>query len=321
MSGMKRTLRLALVTVLFAACGGAGATAPSPSAATTTPSATETPPRKASSPPMSKAPIQTVTYCTDGGTPLAMDISLPSPRPTAPAPAVIYVHGGGWEHGSKAGGGFLEQLRPPLNAKGIVVASIDYRLAPADKWPAQIVDAKCAVRYLRSHASTYGIDAQRIGAWGGSAGGHLVSLMGTADASAGFDVGEWASESSRLQAVVDLFGPADLTVSAWSSDATRVITEVFGVAPGSASDTLREASPVTWISRDDPPFLILQGDADQTVPASQSQELAAKLTAAGVPATLVMVRSGPHGLANPKEQPAPDQLVTMIVDFFARTLD
>ena len=189
MSGMKRTLRLALVAILFAACGGAATTAPSPTAATTAPSATETPPRKASSPPMSKAPIQTVTYCTDGGTPLAMDISLPSPRPSAPAPAVIYVHGGGWEHGSKAGGGFLEQLRPQLNAKGFVVASIDYRLAPADTWPAQIVDAKCAVRYLRSHASTYGIDAQRIGAWGGSAGGHLVSLMGTADASAGFDVG------------------------------------------------------------------------------------------------------------------------------------
>lgn len=311
MSGMKRTLRLALVTVLVAACGGAAATGPR---------ATEAPSQTASSTPMSNEATGTVTYCTDGGQPLAVEISLPSPRPTAPAPAVIYVHGGGWEHGSKAGGGFLEQLRPQLNAKGFVVASIDYRLAPADKWPAQIVDAKCAVRYLRAHASTYGIDAQRIGAWGGSAGGHLVSLMGTADASAGFDVGEWASESSRLQAVVDLFGPADLTVSAWPSDATRVIAEVFGVAPGSASDTLTKASPVTWISRDDPPFLILQGDADQTVPASQSQEFAAKLKSAGVPATLVMVRSGPHGLANPKEQPAPDQLVTMIVDFFTRTL-
>ncbi len=302
---------MALVSVLLAACGGAAATAPS---------ATEAPSRAVSSPPTSKGAVQTVTYCTDGGKPLAMDISVPSPRPTAPAPAVIYVHGGGWEHGSKAGGGFLEQLRPQLSAKGFVVASIDYRLAPADKWPAQIVDAKCAVRYLRAHASTYGIDTQRIGAWGGSAGGHLVSLLGTADASAGFDVGEWPSESSRLQAVADLFGPADLTVSAWPSDPTAVITDVFGVAPGSASDVLAKASPVTWISRDDPPFLILQGDADQTVPASQSQGFAAKLQAAGVPATLVMVRNGPHGLADPKEQPAPDQLVTMVVDFFARTL-
>lgn len=312
MDGMKGTLRLALVTVLFAACGGG--------APTTVPNATQAPSGPASSPPLSKVAMQTVTYCTDGGTPLAMDISLPSPRPTAPAPAVIYVHGGGWEHGSRAGGGFLEQLRPQLNAKGFVVASIDYRLAPAAPWPAQIVDAKCAVRYLRVHASSYGIDAQRIGAWGGSAGGHLVSLMGTADASAGFDVGEWAIESSRLQAIVDLFGPADLTVSAWSSGPTQVITDVFGVAPGSANDTLTKASPVTWISRDDPPFLILHGDADQTVPVSQSQEFAARLQSAGVPATLVMVHDGPHGLANPKEQPAPDQLVAMIVDFFSRTL-
>ena len=311
MNGMKGMLRLALVTVFFAACGGAAATAPSP---------TEAPSRTASSPPLSKGAMQTVTYCTDGGKPLAMDISLPSPRPTALAPVVIYVHGGGWEHGSKAGGGFLEQLQPQLIAKGFVVASIDYRLAPADKWPAQIVDAKCAVRYLRAHASTYGIDTQRIGAWGGSAGGHLVSLMGTADASAGFDVGEWANQSSRLQAVVDLFGPADLAVSAWPSDATGVITDVFGVAPGSASDTLTKASPVTWISRDDPPFLILHGDADQTVPLSQSQEFAARLQVAGVTTSLLIVRNGPHGLANPKEQPAPDQLVTMIVDFFARTL-
>lgn len=311
MNGMKRTLRLALMTLLVAACGGVAATAPS---------ATEAPSRTASPPPVSKGAIQTVTYCTDGGKALAMDISFPSPRPTAPAPAVIYVHGGGWEHGSRLGGGFLEQLRPQLSAKGFVVASIDYRLAPADRWPAQIVDAKCAVRYLRAHASTYGIDAQRIGAWGGSAGGHLVSLMGTADASAGFDVGEWANESSRLQAVVDLFGPADLTVSAWPSEATGVITDVFGMAPGSASDTLTKASPVTWISRDDPPFLILQGDADQTVPASQSQGFAAKLQAAGVATSLVMVHNGPHGLANPKEQPAPDQLLTMVVDFFARTL-
>jgi acetyl esterase/lipase len=311
MTGMNRTLGVTLATLLIAACGGSRAAAPR---ATAAPSVTVT------AAPVSKNGIQTITYCTDGGKPLAMDISLPTPRTTAPAPALIYVHGGGWEHGNRLGGGFLEQLRPQLSAKGFVVASIDYRVAPADKWPAQIVDAKCAVRYLRAHAATYGIDAQRIGAWGGSAGGHLVSLMGTADASAGFDVGEWSSESSRLEAVADLFGPADLTVSAWPSDPTQVITAVFGVAPGSASDTLAKASPVTWVSHDDPPFLILHGDADQTVPLSQSQAFAAKLQAAGVPATFVMVHGGPHGLADPREQPAPDQLVAMIVDFFTSTL-
>jgi acetyl esterase/lipase len=309
---------LALLSTLLVGCGAVAATSPSATPQPTDPAAA-TPQARASRPPMSKAGIQTVTYCTADGQALAMDISLPQ-APSTSAPAVLYVHGGGWEHGSRAGGGFLEQLRPQLNANGFVVASIDYRLAPANKWPAQIDDAKCAVRYLRANAKSYGIDSTRIGAWGGSAGGHLVSLMGTADISAGFDVGQWSNESSRVQAVVDLFGPADLTAGGWSSDPRQVITDVFGSPPGSTAEVLKNASPVTWISRDDPPFLILQGDADQTVPAAQSQELAARLQAAGVPATLVMVKGGPHGLANPKEQPTPDQLTKQIVDFFTTTL-
>ncbi len=305
---MKPIAGLALVAVLIAGCGGA-VIVPSPTAF-------DPPAARASAPATTKGAVQTVTYCTGGGQALAMDISVPSPRPTSPSPAVLYVHGGGWEAGSRAGGGFLEQLRPQILARGFVVASIDYRLAPTSPWPAQIVDAKCAVRYLRANAATYGIDVARIGAWGGSAGGHLVSLMGTADASAGFDVGEWSAQSSRLAAVVDLFGPADLSAGGWPQDPTRIISEVFG---GSA-DTLVKASPVSWTSRDDPPFLIVQGDADQSVPATQSQELAAKLQTAGVSATLVMVKNGPHGLANPKEQPSPDQLVKLIVDFFVNTL-
>jgi acetyl esterase/lipase len=314
---MNRTI-IGLCALLFVGCG-ATAASPLVTSQPTVPAVSPSAPA-ASRPPMAKGGLQTVTYCSGGGTPLAMDISLPTPVPSAPAPAVLYVHGGGWEHGSRAGGGFLDQLRPQLNALGFVVASIDYRLAPANAWPAQIIDAKCAVRYLRANASRYAIDAARIGAWGSSAGGHLVSLMGTADESAGFDVGEWSSESSRLAAVVDLFGPADLTAGTWNADPTNVITEVFGGAPGTITDTLTKASPVTWITRDDPSFLILQGDNDQTVPAAQSQEFAAKLQAAGVPATLVIVKGGPHGLSDPKEQPSPDQLVSQIADFFVRTL-
>ena len=314
---MNRAFAATLLAAILAGCGAAAspaATSPQPSAAASAPAPAM------SAKPATKPGAQTVTYCTDDGKPQAMDISLPTPRPSTPAPAAIYVHGGGWEHGDRRGGAYLDSVRTQLLAKGFVVASIDYRLAPENKWPAQIVDAKCAVRYLRANAKSYGIDPARIGVWGGSAGGHLVSLMGTADASAGFDVGEWSSESSRVAAVVDLFGPADLTVGTWGDHATQVITEVFGGAPGTITDMLANASPVTWISRDDPPFLILQGDHDDTVPAAQSQEFATKLQAAGVPATLVLVKDGPHGLANPKEQPSPDQLTATIVDFFVRTL-
>ncbi len=251
---MRALLASALATLILTSCVAAArpqSVAPSAPPAPTTPSARPT------------GGLQTVTYCAPQGVPLAMDIAVPSPAPASAAPAVLYVHGGGWEHGDRYGGGFLEQLRPALLARGFVVASIDYRLAPQYRWPAQIEDAKCAVRYLRANASRYGIDPARLGAWGGSAGGHLVSLMGTADASAGFDVGEYAAISSRLQAVVDLFGPADLTAAGWGSHAANVVRDVFGVQPGQPSDTLVRASPVTYVSRDDPPFLILQGDRDR----------------------------------------------------------
>lgn len=308
---MKKLIGTVLAAAVLASCGGRAA---APSTASPAPSASAQP---------SGAPrdgVRTLTYCSNGGQPQLMDIAVPASHPAAPMPAVVYIHGGGWETGDRLGGGFLEQLRPLLLQKGFVVASIDYRLAPANKWPAQIIDSTCAIRYLRAHASAYGIDPQRIGAWGGSAGGHLVSMLGTTDATAGFDVGEWSSESSRVAAVVDLFGPADLTAGGWEKDPTQIVKDVFGDAAGTASDVLVKASPVTYVSRDDPPFLILQGDADHSVPASQSQELAAKLTAAGVPAQLVMVRGGPHGLADPKESPAPQALVAMIVDFFTKTL-
>ena len=298
--------RALLLAVVLGACG---AGAPSASAPAATEPVT----------PSARPGIQTVTYCTNGGTPLAMDISLPVPH-AALAPAVLYVHGGGWEHGNRLGGGFLEQLRPALLQQGFVVASIDYRLAPKDRWPAQIVDTKCAVRYLRAYAGAYGIDARRIGAWGGSAGGHLVSMLGTADESAGFDLGEWSDQSSRVQAVVDLFGPADLTAGGWESDPSGTVREVFGATPGTGNEILAKASPVTYVSKDDPPFLIIQGDADHTVPASQSQTFAAKLQAAGAPATLLMVKGGPHGLGDPREQPGPDAIVARIVAFFVRTL-
>ena len=305
---MKPLVAPVLAGLLLAACGnGTSTTAPEPPTASAPASATN-------------ADQQTVAYCSNGGQRELMDVATPRPRPASPMPAVIYIHGGGWEHGDRSGGGFLEQLRPQLLAKGFVVASIDYRLAPANRWPAQIVDSKCAVRYLRAHASAYGVDPTRIGAWGGSAGGHLVSMLGTTDANAGFDVGEWLDQSSRVQAVVDLFGPADLTAGGWEKDPTQIVKNVFGVPAGTTSDVLEKASPVTYVSRDDPPFLILHGDADHSVPASQSQELAAKLTAAGVPAQLVMVHNGPHGLADPKESPAPQALVAMIVDFFTKTL-
>jgi acetyl esterase/lipase len=147
---------------------------------------------------------------------------------------------------------------------GFLVVSVNYRLAPEYEFPAMIEDVKCAVRSLRAHADLYNLDPNRIGVFGSSAGGHLVSMLGTTDESAGFDVGEYLKYSSRAQAVVDMFGPADLTAElANGSDTVNSAFDNFDRAL---------ASPVTYVTSDDPPFLILHGEKDALVPIAQSEE-------------------------------------------------
>jgi acetyl esterase/lipase len=306
-----RLATLAFVLPLLASCGGAvGATAPSPSAAVSVPA----------SPRVGVEPG--VVYCTNAGVALTMDIYYPKQASTTPTPAVLYVHGGGWEHGSSSLGGINATIAQSLTARGMLVAAVNYRLAPQFVWPAQIVDVKCAVRYLRANAQRYGIDPSKIGAWGGSAGGHLVSMLGTARPSAGFDTGQYLQQSSSVQAVVDMFGPADLTAGGWGPYATSVVEQVFGVKPGQDSGTLAHASPVTYIQSNDPPFLIFHGAKDAVVPLSQSQELASRLQAAGVSATLVTVQNAGHGFA-PTGGPISPTLTDIsqaTVEFFSQRL-
>jgi arylsulfatase A-like enzyme/dienelactone hydrolase len=260
-----------------------------------------------------------VTYCTADGVALKMDVYFPKKAQSAPMPVAVYVHGGGWVGGDKGGGAGILAV-DELLGRGYLVASINYRLAPQYKFPAQIEDVKCAIRYLRANAATYGLDPQRIGAWGGSAGGHLVALLGTSDASAGLEgQGGYAEQSSRVQAVVDMFGPADLTAFA---DTTGTRGQIVFGATSRDDPVLGRASPVTYISPDDPPFLILHGEKDQTVPPSQSQILYERLQAAGVPATLVVVKNAGHGFSpvGGAISPTRDELARMIADFFDQHL-
>jgi acetyl esterase/lipase len=253
-----------------------------------------------------------ITYCTVDGVDLKLDLYFPKSLSGA-TPIVVFVHGGGWSAGDKSSGSGGTDF-PSLLDAGFIVGSVNYRLAPQYKFPAMIEDVKCAIRFLRSSASTYNINPDKIGVWGGSAGGHLVSLLGTSDKSAGWDVGQYLDQSSRVQAVVDMFGPADLTTS-FSGAYQKIAQNVFGTT--SFSDPIfKAASPVTYITPDDPPFLILQGDSDKTVPLSQSQEFNDKLAAGGVSTKLIIVKGGPHGLNSPGEVPSRTQLSQMIVDFF-----
>jgi acetyl esterase/lipase len=271
----------------------------------------------------------TLTYCTTDGVPLTMQVFEPPasalrqhPRP---APAVVYVHGGGLILGNRQltglgaslanhDGALFPQLRAGLTAEGMVVATIDYRLAPLAPWPAQIRDAACAVRFLRAHAAALGITPARIGAWGSSGGGSLATLLGIGH---GFDTGQYPGYSSRVQAVVDMFEPSDFNAMRHAGLFSQTVIQI---ALGSSATVRASASPITYVAAGDPPVLILHGTADPVVPTSQSADFYRKLTAAGVPATLIWMRGAGHGANTPGQVPSPEAVAQTVISFFARTL-
>lgn len=270
----------------------------------------------------------TVEYCRPAGVPLAMDIyRTPAARRGArPAPVALYVHGGGLMLGDRAAdgpgaalansaGALFTPLRDTLTSRGFVIASIDYRLAPDAPWPAQITDAKCAVRFLKAHAAALGIDPDRIAVWGSSAGGLLASLLGLTGPGAGFDVGQYQEESSSVRAVVDMFGPIDLVDFGDASSFARLTT---WIALGDSVAVRRSASPVTYLGRGAPPFLVLDGDEDFV--ARQSADFADRLRAAQVPVTYLPVHGTGHTLDTPTETPTPGQLTGTVAAFLGRTL-
>jgi len=256
-----------------------------------------------------------LTYCVANGVPLKLDAHYPA-EASGPLPVAMYVHGGGWHGGDKKGGAGSLDFEELLS-RGYLVISVNYRLAPRYVFPAMIEDVKCAVRHLRATADRYGLDPERIGVWGSSAGGHLVSLLGVADESAGFEgTGGYPDQSSRVQAVVEMFGPADLSVM-FSGSTRTTLTTAFG-ATSADDEILKLASPVTWISPDDPPFLLLHGEKDRLVPVEQSELLYEQLVEAGVPATFVVVKNAGHGF-KPEGgaiQPTRQEISEMVGDFF-----
>ncbi|HEY6427461.1 MAG TPA: alpha/beta hydrolase, partial [Acidimicrobiales bacterium] len=221
-------------------------------------------------------------------------------------------------------GFIIDTVRPELAARGFVLASLDYRLGPRSPWPAQIEDVKCAIRYLRANAHDLNIDPGEIGAWGQSAGGHLVALLGTAGPAAGWDVGAYTDESSKVEAVVDMAGPSDL-LTLGDQGASMVVQENFisllgTMPPQRLGAALRAASPVTYAAQSDPPFLVLHSDNDDIVYPQQSQELAWDLKANHVPVRLITVHGAGHEFDQPGASPPPADIARIIVDFFVQTL-
>lgn len=251
--------------------------------------------------------FKNLAYVPGGHERQKLDIYVPN-EGSGPFPLIVWIHGGAWKQGSKDG-----CVPLPWIQKGYVVASIDYRLSQDAKFPAQIEDCKTAVRWLRAHATQYHIDRDRVIAWGDSAGGHLAALLGTAGDAAEWEPGPPA-ESSRVQGVIDWYGRADLTRVCMDPAMTEhPVAQLIGGSGNRALETARKASPITYVSKDDPPFLIMHGDTDNTVPFRQSEAFAAALKEAGVPVTLVVLNGVGHG---GQEFLKPDKV--RIIDAFLR---
>ncbi|MCX6849856.1 MAG: alpha/beta hydrolase [Verrucomicrobia bacterium] len=226
-----------------------------------------------------------------------LDLYLPE-KAEGPLPLIIWVHGGGWQNGSKDG---CPPLRAGYVAQGYAVASINYRLSGHAVFPAQIEDCKAAIRWLRAHAKEYSLDPQRFGVWGSSAGGHLVALIGASGDVKAFDVGANLGQSSRVQAVCDYYGPTDFTVfvttPGYESHATDSSPEakLIGGAVMQNKDKAARVNPITYVSKDDPPFLVVHGDKDPTVPINQSQLLFDALKQSEVSVHFHTIHGAGHG--------------------------
>jgi acetyl esterase/lipase len=265
--------------------------------------------------PQGAKAMQNVQYAQVGDKSLLLDLYLPA-QAKGPLPLVVWIHGGAWSAGSKEGCPAVW-----LVGRGYAVASINYRLSQEAIFPAQIEDCKAAIRYLRASAARYSIDANHIGVWGSSAGGHLVALLGTSGDVKELEgaVGDNLTASSRVQCVVDYFGPTDFMKFKDQPTWVKVnqpdspLVRLVGGLLEEKKDLVAKANPITFISRDDPPFLVAHGDKDNTVPISQSQLLVAALRKAGVAVTFEVVKGAGHGF-NGVQNEALNSIVTSFFD-------
>ena len=239
--------------------------------------------------------LRDLAYVENGHPRQKLDLFLPA-QPKGPL--LVWIHGGGWRAGGKA--------NPPglaLVKNGVAVASIEYRFSQHAIFPAQIEDCKAAIRWLRAHAAEYGYNPEMVAAWGASAGGHLVALLAVTGEVRDFDAGANLDQSSAIQCGIDWFGPADFpgynanlpTAMVQRENPNSVLAQLFGGPVSEKLELARRASPVTWVTKNAAPLLIMQGTNDPLVPLDQSQRLYEKLKAVGAPVTLDIIEGAGHG--------------------------
>lgn len=236
-----------------------------------------------------------LTYGTAGGTELKLDLAAPK-EGNGPFPAIVFLHGEGWRAGSRRD---MRHFIEGVARTGYVGITVEYRLVPAARFPAQVEDCKAAVRWLRANAERYRVDPGRIGAVGFSAGGHLASMLGV--------TGE------NVQAVVSFFGPTDFSTRDWPRDLEReVIVPFLGGAFADIPNVYENASPVSHVTKDAAPFLLFHGTRDELVPVDQSKRLAEKLRSVGVPVRLVILEGEGHGFTDAHNQECMQQMMAFL---------
>ncbi|MCY2991758.1 MAG: alpha/beta hydrolase [Planctomycetota bacterium] len=252
-----------------------------------------------------------ITYGKAGDTELKLDLARP--QGDGPFPAIVFIHGGGWSGGNRQG--YRGQIQEAAK-RGYVAVTISYRLMQFDQakketttatpiFPAQIHDAKAAIRWLRANAQKYHVNPERIGVTGGSAGGHLSLLVGLTDPASNLEGDSGNPEqSSRVQAVVNVFGPTEM-VGCYEKRSVAWIFRLFmGGTPSEAAERYKAASPVTYVSKDDPPILTLHGDKDALVPVEQAKLLDEKMKAAGASHALMIFQGQGHGFGGEHDKKA-----------------
>ncbi len=237
-----------------------------------------------------------------------LDIYLPrQPRSDQPLPLIVFIHGGGWRQGDKQTG---SRFAAEVAADGrYAVASIGYRLTGDAPWPAQIHDCKAAIRWLRAHAGEYGFDPEKIGVTGASAGGHLAAMLGTSAGSEELEgtLGNYVGISSRVACVVNQYGPANLlTMGGMHNRPDSPEAALLGGPVPDHKEAARAASPISYVTADDPPVMCIHGTADGIVPFAQSKELQAAIEKSGRKCILITVTGGGHG--NFRNPAVPDRL-------------
>jgi acetyl esterase/lipase len=238
-----------------------------------------------------------LVYARTSGTELKLDLARPA-EGAGPFPAMVVIHGGAWRMGQKS---LMRGMLAAFARRGYVAIAPQYRFCPKDTFPAQVHDVKAAVRWLKAHAADHKVDTAHVGALGFSAGAHLALMLGVTGPEDGLE-GDAPADApdTKIHAVVNYFGPTDLTAADFPEITRFWNRDFLGGTPEEKPEVARRASPLTFVSKGDAPVLSFQGTSDQFVPASQAVKLAEAQARANVPGRVELLIGARHGFNSPE---------------------